>query len=150
MPKLILVGQKYGDYSKKIDDLIIEYKLSNKIFVTGEILHKYMPYIYRNAKFMIYASQSENCPNILLEGLASAKAIICSNFLPMKEFAGNSVIYFDPRSSIELASKIEKLLVDQHLVRKLETDSFKTSINYDWKLTADLTLSAILKLDNNA
>ena len=85
--KLLLVGEEYGSYSKYIRDLIKFYKLEKDIFVTGPADHRLMPALYKYADFTIFASKSENCPNILLEAMASGSGIICSNAKPMREFA---------------------------------------------------------------
>ena len=49
----------------------------------------------------------KNCPNILLEAMASGKAILCSNFNPMPEFGGKAVEYFDPSNIHDIAEKIK-------------------------------------------
>ncbi len=146
LPNLYLVGQEYGSYAKEVRLLINNKNLDNKIFIIGEINYKYIPYIYQNSKFIIYASESENCPNILLESMAASKAIICSSNEPMPEFGKDSVLYFNPNDIDDLANKILLLLGDSLLTKKLETSAFNSSKFYDWKLTVQKTVDQIMKL----
>ena len=75
-----------------------------------------MPFAYANSKFVLFASRSENCPNILLEAMACGCAILCSNKNPMPEFAEDSVLYFDPEDHIDLAKAIQRFLTERELV----------------------------------
>lgn len=146
LPKLMLVGEEYGKYSKKLRKYISDSSLIDHVIITGPIMHAYMPYIYHKSAFVIYASQSENCPNILLEAMASRKAIICSNYQPMPEFATNSVKYFNPSKPVELVRVIKNLVNNKELIKKLEEKSFEGSKKFDWNSTIRHTLSALIDI----
>ena len=146
LPKLFLVGEEYGKYSRDLRKYIINNGLSNHIILPGPVDHIFMPYIYKKSRFVIYASQSENCPNILLEAMASGKAILCSNFNPMPEFGGKAVEYFDPSNIHDIAEKIKSFLNRDELVKQLEEMSLEESKNYDWSTTTDKTLKSILNI----
>ena len=146
LPKLMLVGEEYGKYSKELRRYISDNSLSDNVIITGPIKHKYMPYIYHNSIFVIYASQSENCPNILLEAMASKKAIICSNFQPMPEFAADCVKYFDPSKPIELAREMKNLLNNKELIKSLQEKSFEGSKKFNWNNTVRQTLHSLIDI----
>ena len=146
LPNLFLVGQEYGKYAKEVRSLIINERLESKIFIIGEVNYQYIPYIYQNSKFIIYASKSENCPNILLESMAASKAIICSSNEPMPEFGKDSVLYFNPNDINDMAEKILLLLQDSNLIKKLETSAFNSSRFYDWKLTTQKTIEQMKEI----
>ena len=143
IPKLLLIGEEYGEYAKKVNKLIKFNKLENDVFLIGPIKHKFMPWIYNKSKFTIFASKSENCPNILLEAMATGSGILCSKSKPMKEFAGNTVEYFDPSCPRSLAKKIIKFLNNEKLIKRYGSEAKLRAQKYNWKDTTIKTLKAI-------
>lgn len=146
MLKLVLVGAKEPFYTKKVIREVERLNLEGEVVFTGQIPYKTMPAVYKSAKMIVFASQSENCPNILLESMSSGKPIICSNMKPMPEFGGSAVLYFDPKNPDELTEKMEKLLLDTDVSKSLAEKSLKRARNYSWELTAKKTWNAMLDL----
>jgi glycosyltransferase involved in cell wall biosynthesis len=146
VPQLLMVGEIYGIYGKEVQEMIKEVNLSDDIKLTGPIPYKDMPSLYQNAKFIIFASQTENCPNILLESMASGKAVLSSNKMPMPEFGENAVEYFDPLNPEELAQKLEGLLKDPNMIEKMENSSCKHIKKYTWESSAHKTWSTLLNI----
>jgi len=146
VPQLLMVGEIYGAYGREVQDMIKGAKLSNEIKLIGPVPYKDMPSLYQNAEFIIFASQSENCPNILLESMASGSAVLSSNMMPMPEFGKNAVEYFDPLNSEELACKLEELLKDSNLINKMENLTCKHIKKYTWALSASKTWSTLLNI----
>jgi glycosyltransferase involved in cell wall biosynthesis len=147
LPKILLVGAFEDNYVDQVREKIEQYQLAETVIITGPIPYKKMPTVYKNSKFIVFASQSENCPNILLESLASKKAVACSNMPPMPEFGNSSVIYFDPRNPKEIAKAIKSLLKDEDLIKELEEKAYVESQNYSWELTSQKTWKAIKDLE---
>jgi len=106
--KLYFVGGEYKPYANKVRRLISDYGLGDVVILIGKIPYDELNKLYGKARGLVFASSCENCPNILLESMASGKMIFCSDYQPMPEFAGDSVIYFDPYDPQELADKILK------------------------------------------
>lgn len=145
LPNLLLVGSvdqnpKYVELVKKS---IKEKKLERKIYLIGKVDFKYMPALYKKSDFIIFASKTENCPNILLEAMCSSKMILCSNFQPMPEFAEDSVIYFNPENSGDLAEKLEIILTNEDLINLYSKKAKKKSQVYSWEKTSDKTWKAL-------
>lgn len=73
--KLFILGE--GPERKKLEKLIKDFKLENKIFLIGR---KSNPYIYmKNADLFILSSRFEGFPNVLLEANACGCYAICNN-----------------------------------------------------------------------
>jgi glycosyltransferase involved in cell wall biosynthesis len=130
MPLVLLTGEVYGSYGEEVRFLIKSLGLQQQVVIFGAVKYEHMPLLYYFADFVIFASQSENCPNILLEALASSNAIICSNKMPMPEFAGDAVEYFDPDDFSELSEKIKKLLDQSQVVNELKIRAAQRAENY--------------------
>lgn len=147
LPKLFFIGPwETMSYVKKIQNRIDQYNLNKKIELSGPATYKEIFAVYKNAEFLIFASKTENCPNILLESMACSKAVICSNFQPMPEFAKDAVLYFDPEDPRDLAAKIKRLLEDKKLLNDLELKSFERSAIFDWEQCSKKTWETLSEL----
>ena len=76
-----------------------------------------MPTIYKYSLMVIFASKTENCPNILLEAISMNKLILCSNLKPMPEFGRESVVYFNPNSPEDLSEKLVKIIQNKEIIQ---------------------------------
>ncbi|GAB2767813.1 glycosyltransferase [Salinimicrobium soli] len=99
---------------------------------------------YCSADGILFASTCENMPNILLESMASGKAIACSDKEPMPEFLKDGGFYFDAKDP----NSIIKTLIDfleNPGKRKEFIDKNKLEIEkYSWKKTSKETFSFLL------
>ena len=143
--KLLLVGHEYTPYANKVRKLINELKLENDVILTGPIKHEYLPTLYAKTKLNIFASQCENCPNILLESMASGAPTIVSNSEPNPEFIKDLEIYFDPTSPADIAQKMEEVFSDNLYRNNISKKLLELSESYSWENTASKTWETIAK-----
>ena len=148
--KLLLIGSAYPPYERQVRTEVERWGLGDKVVLGGAIPNEALPDIYQNAKLIVFASESENCPNILLEGMASGRPMLSSSFPPMPEFGGDAVCYFDPRSAPELTERMATLLDDPRRADALGAAAHQRSLGFDWKVTAQKTWSAIADLNPRA
>jgi glycosyltransferase involved in cell wall biosynthesis len=149
--KLLLIGPENNHaYGEKIRAEIKRLNLGDDVRIMGPIPHDELPAIYYYASINIFASESENCPNILLESLAAGRPILSSSCPPMPEFAGDGAVYFDPKSPGDFAEKIAGVIDDPQRIAQLSWKARQRSSLYDWERTAELTWSAIGSLVNSA
>jgi glycosyltransferase involved in cell wall biosynthesis len=144
--KLVLVGPENSVYGRKVRVEINRLGLKNDVILAGSIPYGELPAVYHHALINIFASESENCPNILLEALAAGRPLVISNRPPMPEFGGDAVIYFDPSSPEELAEKLAAVIDKPAYIEELSFKARKRSLLYDWATTARLTWDAIERL----
>ena len=142
--KLLLVGPGNPAYIALLQSEIAQHKAEGEILLVGSVPYEDLPALYQNARINIFASESENCPNILLEALASGRPILCSERPPMPEFAGDAVAYFDPRLPQALAEGLVRLLGDPSAQGELIKRSLARSGRYAWSDAARNTWEAIL------
>jgi glycosyltransferase involved in cell wall biosynthesis len=142
-PKLVLVGPENAAYGAQVRECVTRLGLDRHVIITGAIAYQELPAWYQNATINIFASESENCPNILLEALAAGRPVVSSERPPMPEFAGDAVLYFDPASPSDLAGKLEMLLDDPVRMEVFARRAAEQSKLYDWGDTARRTWEAI-------
>jgi len=139
MPNLYFIGSiNNKKYFQALKKYIKKSKLENKIFFTGKIDFLHMPTIYQLSLMVIFASKTENCPNILLEAIAMNKLILCSSNEPMPEFGKDSVVYFNPNSSFELSEKLIQILEDKKMINFYQEKTKNIKIP-SWADCADKT-----------
>jgi glycosyltransferase involved in cell wall biosynthesis len=84
--------------------------LQGDVVLAGNVPYDDLPAVYSHATINLFASECENCPNILLEAMGSGRPLLSSDRPPMPEFAGDAAVYFDPSSPEDLAGKMDHLL----------------------------------------
>jgi glycosyltransferase involved in cell wall biosynthesis len=144
--KLVLVGECDMPEAERALALIHQLELKDQVHVLGAIPYAVLPAFYAQAYAVLFASSCENCPNILLESLASGRPVMCSNVMPMPEFAGSSVSYFSPFDIDDIYKSMLRILEDKLYADTLAELSLKMSNMYNWEETAEATWKLILEL----
>lgn len=144
--KLLLVGPEYGPYASKVRQVIRSLKLESDVLLLGSISYKNLPGLYANATVNIFASQCENCPNILLESMASGAVTLVSECQPNIEFIGDLPIFFNPTKPLTLTDKLEEMLTNPRLRELVSKKLIEKSERYSWQTTANETWETIYKV----
>jgi len=144
--KLVLVGWELPGYTDKVRREVSKLGLADDVRLLGPAPYEQLPSLYQHAVVNIFASECENCPNILLEAMAAGRPVVCSNRPPMPEFAGDAAIYFDPSSPEDLAEKLLWLLNRPGLLDNYGCRARERSLLFDWEKTAEVTWRAIADL----
>ncbi len=144
--KLLLAGPEYRPYGDLVRREIAARGLANKVILTGNIPHDDLAAVYQHACVNIFASFTENCPNILLEMMAAGRPALVSNRAPMPEFAGDTVAYFDPADPEDFARCLADLVADEARQAALARAAVKQVSGYSWEVAAARTWEAISSL----
>lgn len=144
--KLVLAGYNKSAYGKKVLHEIYRLGLQNDIISPGEVNYTDLPGAYYYAKLNIFASECENCPNILLEALGAGRPILVSDKQPMPEFGGDAAVYFDASSPADLADKIPVIMDDDNKIKEMSLKAIERSHHYDWGKTVAKTWEVIENL----
>ena len=146
LPVVLFVGELIGKYGSDVKRFICNNGLEDDVKLIGAVPYKDMPLLYKYSLVVLYSSRSENCPNILLEAMASSSAILCSNVQPMPEFGRNAVEYFNPIDIAEIAQKLKLMVVSPERREELKKAAFKEAADFCWSKSANKTWSVILSL----
>jgi len=144
---LILVGHNDSSYGRQVRGEIKKLGLEKDVILTGNIPHGELPAVYGKAKVIIFSSECENCPNILLESMGAGRPVICSDRPPMPEFGGEAVLYFNPSSPGDLSEKLAFLADHPAIMEELAIKARERALGYDWGKAARSTWNAILKIN---
>ena len=117
---LVIMGVDFG-YEQKMEELIEEFDLSQKIMVIKNPPREDVISAYGESEFLILPSQWELSPLVPLESFAFKKAVIStrSHGIPFTVQDDKNGILVEPENPLELAGAIRKLLNDEDLRKRL-------------------------------
>lgn len=147
---LILVGETNLPEAERVKALVTSLGLEQQVLLMGAIPYHSLPPLYHHAYLNLFASSCENCPNILLEALASGRPMVCSNVMPMPEFGAEAALYFSPFDPVDINKALSEALSNPDLLRKLSAEAVCQSDKFDWAKTSKRTWNELLALAKRA
>jgi glycosyltransferase involved in cell wall biosynthesis len=101
-----------------------------------------MEWLYAAADAFVFPSLAEGFGLPVLEAMARAVPVACSDRPPMTDIAGDAALRFDPESPRAIADAIEALLRDEEVRRRLSAAGPARAARFTWESTARGTLAA--------
>lgn len=144
--KLVLVGPEYAPYAKQVRALIDSLGLKDEVQLIGNVPYAELPSYYHHAKVNLFASTCENCPNILLEALASGRPVICSNVEPMPEIAQGSARLFSPFDPAEITEALIEVLDHPERAEAMGKAASQRAAEFSWAKTRAETWKTLTTL----
>ena len=123
--KIVIMGVDFG-YESKMEQLIQNFDLLEKIIVIKKPTRDYVISAYHQSKFLVLPSRWELSPLTPLEGFACRKTVISCNIsgIPYVVKHNKTGILVESENYNELTKSIEKLLDDLEFRRDLEKNGF--------------------------
>jgi len=97
--------------------------------------------LYRASTCFVLPSLAEGFGLPVLEAMARATPLACSDIAPLREVAGDAAAYFDPHDPAAIARSIESLLTEPDFRAQLIAAGTERARLFTWSKTAELTLS---------
>ncbi len=142
--KLVLVGTPYYKrYAALVKQDIEIFGLRDSVILLGNVPHATLPALYQNATLNLFASTTENWPNIVMEIMASDVPALVSNHGPMPEVAGDTVTYFDPTDHESFVAAWANLLQQMDTAKANAARAVALAKTYRWADAAQQTWRAM-------
>ena len=127
-----------GDEKKELEKLAEELKISDKVDFAGLIQHEKLPPYFSSSDVFVLPSLNEGMSNSMLEALASGLPLVATDTGGTKELLedGQNGFIIKMKDSGDLASKLETLLKDENLRKKMGEESRKKAQNMSWEKVA--------------
>jgi len=143
--KLVLVGRDNFFYQRLKAEL--KEKLTNEtsvldsIIFAGYLNDEDLACLYQSAKAYVFPSLLEGFGLPPLEAANYGLPVISSKASCLPEVLGESAVYFNPESLIEMTEKIEEVLGDETLRQKLIIAGHENLTRFSWRKMAEEILA---------
>ena len=137
--RLVFVGKETW-YSKELHRAVGASGIADRVSFTGFIDDEDLVHFYGACDLLVFPSFYEGFGLPILEAMACARAVTCSNLTAMPEVADGAAILFDPHSSIEIGRAISDVLLDSELRTRLERLGTQRAAQFSWEQAARRTL----------
>jgi len=137
--QLVFVGKETW-YSKEVHRAVRRSPVSDRVRFTGFVDDQDLVYFYGACDLFVFPSFYEGFGIPILEAMACARAVTCSNVTAMPEVADGAAILFDPHSTDRMARAISDILVDAELRARLERLGAQRAAQFSWEQSARRTL----------
>ena len=148
--KLVLIGssnhKKNSDGAAKVRQLIKELKLEEHVLLPGYLPDGDLPYFYKKAIAYVFPSTYEGFGIPVLEAFQHQLPLLVATGSSLQEVAGEAAINFDPSNERELATAMEKILIEKALREQLIQKGSLQLVKFSWKQTAYEFISIAGKL----
>ena len=124
---LVLVGRKGWN----MDSICEQYKLQNRIHITGFVEDKDISSIYQNSLCFVFTSLYEGFGLPPLEALALGTPVISSNAASLPEVLMDRATYFESNNENELIKLLENLENNLYKMNKEVNEYQKDNYNYE-------------------
>ncbi|MCG7903384.1 MAG: glycosyltransferase family 4 protein [Candidatus Thiodiazotropha weberae] len=141
--------------------LVIAGSKMNKIFTNSDVVQganivyvgrvndSELKALYENAICLLFPSLFEGFGLPPLEAMSCGCPVIASNTSSIPEICGSSVLYANPHSYNEWATKMNDILLDPNLHKTMVLKGYDLSSTYTWKKTAINLLKLVAEIDRD-
>jgi glycosyltransferase involved in cell wall biosynthesis len=133
--QLVLAGQKGWLYDKVFAQ-VRELGLTERVVLTGYVPDADLPVLLSGALAFVFPSLHEGFGLPVLEAMACATPVICSNVSSLPEVAGDAALLVDPLDTGLLAQAISQIVIDEGLRRMLVERGFRQIRRFSWRRCA--------------
>lgn len=131
------------EYTEQLYRMVDRLGIGSQVEFLGSVAPDVLVEYYTSCALFVFPSTVETFGNPLVEAMACGAPVACSNTAAMPEIAGDAVVYFNPRSPDEMASKILMLLRDPDARISLGQKARERAQRYSWKETARKTAEVL-------
>jgi glycosyltransferase involved in cell wall biosynthesis len=139
LPHNLVVAGKSTWSSGRIYQAARQSGIADRIRFTGFVSDAELVDLYNASELVVFPSLYEGFGLPIVEAMACARAVACSNNSAVAEVADGAAILFDPRSPSEMARAMSDVLLDPGLRARLERLGAKRAAQFSWNHAARLT-----------
>lgn len=128
MPNIQLVIIGDGKKRKQLESLIYKLGLARNVFITGFLNRKLIASANKAANVVLFTSDTDNFPTVIIEALASGKPIVAVKDKAVTELIEHGQNGFlAAKNPTSIAAALEKIITDTRLAKEFGKVSFQKS-----------------------
>lgn len=147
--KLVLAGRKSHNYDRKIDQLVVSYKLEKDVYFPGFIDELDKPIVFYLSQLFVFPSLYEGFGIPILEAMSQGVPVLAADIASLREVGEITALYFDPNDLASLKDKIYNVFIDENLRKKLINSGLERVNVFSWGKSARETIKIYNSLSNN-
>jgi glycosyltransferase involved in cell wall biosynthesis len=133
--QLVLAGQK-GWLHDELFAQVRKLGLTERVVLTGYVPDADLPALLSGALAFVFPSLHEGFGLPVLEAMACATPVVCSNVSSLPEVAGDAALLVDPLDTKSLAEAIGRIVTDEGLRSTLVERGFRQIRDFSWRRCA--------------
>jgi glycosyltransferase involved in cell wall biosynthesis len=127
---LIAGGKGWGGV--ELEKLIRESDLKNSVKLLEYVTDQQLGVLYSNARFLAMPSLYEGFGLPLLEAMQYGTPVLTSHKGSMAEVVGDGGLLIDPYSVESISAGIQRMLIDDQLIKTLGNNAFRRAQDFSW------------------
>lgn len=148
--RLVLVGGHQSGVFKKVKDREccagqFANPRDDRIIFTGFVSDRELVNLYRHALGFCYPSLYEGFGLPPLEAQVNGCPVLVSNRASLPEVFGESALYCDPENLDDMVEKLQRLIDDAKLRKRLQTAGDLNCRRFDWRQSAEKIVNISLE-----
>lgn len=144
--KLKIIGASSSVFSKPKYQ---RNKYSNNVEFIGRVDDKKLADLYQNALAFIFPSFYEGFGIPPLEAQASGCPVIASNKAAIPEVLGNSVLYFNPDSCVDISDAMVRIIENSDLRSSLISLGLENVRRFSWEQSARKVIALVNNIEES-
>jgi glycosyltransferase involved in cell wall biosynthesis len=141
LPQLVLAGKR-GWLDDETFRAAERHALGRDILFTGYVPEQDLVGLYSGANCFVYPSYFEGFGLPVVEAMQCGVPVIAGNRTSLPEVVGDAGLLVDPFDTQALVNALMQVIDDSEYRAALRAKGLERAKNFDWKVTAQLTLKA--------
>lgn len=137
---LVIAGAR-GWFYDRIFERVRQLDLEENVRFPGFVPDQELAEWYQGAELFIYPSLFEGFGLPVLESMACATPVICSDARSLREVAGDAALYFERQSSHDLTRQLSRFYSEPELAGDLRRRGLARAAQFSWERCAQETLA---------
>jgi glycosyltransferase involved in cell wall biosynthesis len=146
LPRLVMVGaaraieRAYGQECLRIAEPLLR---DGRAVYLGQVPPGDAVALAARAQVVAYPSVHDDCPNVVLEGLAAGRVILCADIPATRELAGDAAVFVRDPDPERIEGALTRAVYDEPLRRSLEAGALARARLFTWDRTAASTIRVL-------
>ena len=136
---LVLVGKETW-FAGRVHEAARESGVADRIHFFGFVSDSDLLQLYNSCELFVFPSFYEGFGLPVLEAMACARAVVCSNTSALPEVADGAALLFDPYVPDEIVRAMADILRDAELRARMERLGSQRAAYFSWQKTAQRML----------
>ncbi len=137
--KLVIVGNFLSNFNinEKIEKELTNAYLNSNIKFKNDVDNSELVKLYNESLLLLFPSFYEGFGLPVLEAMACGTPVVCSDSSSLPEVGGDAVVYCDAYDIDDIKDKIEMLLDDKDLQKKMIEKGLVQAKKFSWEKSAN-------------